>query len=168
MSHRAIACQYTSRFCIPSERFTSVCARKRLWRNLSAIAAFACEYCGEPLTTKRGYFVSRPGFERSASECKSKCRPTCCRRRVQCQLCCEPSRLSHWRCCRQPVNQQRCPTFRSARFLQIRIASGVTSECVAGVVGFVRSVRLENFTWFLHVSKNYQALAVVPCTMPQV
>jgi len=35
------------------------------------------------------------------------------------------------------VNQQRCPTFRSARFLQMRIASGVTLECVAGVVGFV-------------------------------
>jgi len=35
------------------------------------------------------------------------------------------------------VNQQLCPAFRSARFLQIRIVSGVTSECVAGVVVFV-------------------------------
>jgi len=35
------------------------------------------------------------------------------------------------------VNQQRCPAFRSARFLQIQIVSGVTSECVAGVVVFV-------------------------------
>jgi hypothetical protein len=35
------------------------------------------------------------------------------------------------------VNQQRCPTFRSATFLQMRIASGVTSGCIAGVIGFV-------------------------------
>jgi hypothetical protein len=107
--------------------------------------AFACEYCEEPLTTRRGYLVSRPGFELSASECKSKCRPTCCRtdgcRREQCQLCCEPVYLFHTcpidGASSSRANQQRCPAFRSARFLQIRIVCGVTSECVAGVVVFV-------------------------------
>jgi hypothetical protein len=69
------------------------------------------------------------------------------------------------------TNQQRCPTFRSARFSQIRIASGVTSGVCSRcrrVCAIQGSARLENFTWFLHVSKNYETLAVVRCKMPQV
>jgi len=131
--------------------------------------------------------VSRPGFELSASECKSKCKPTCCRQIAveECSVSSAVNPVYLFHSCPTDgavgsrVNQQRSPTFRSARFLQIRIASGVTSECVAGAVAFVLyscrlgsarlgSARLDNVTWFVHSSKNYEALSVVQCKMPQV
>lgn len=88
--------------------------------------------------------MSRPGFELSASEYKSKYKPTCLQMAVEeCSVssAVNPVYLFHSCPTDGPVgsrlNQQRCSTFRSARFLQIRIASGVTSECVACVVGSV-------------------------------